>query len=247
VVLPGNLSISVGTSGVVFGVLDSFTSDPMARAHVFCHGVPETWHAMGVMLSAAGSLRWFRDVMAPGVSFATLTEEAAAWGPGAEGAMFLPYLSGERTPHADPSARAAFCGLFTRHDRGALVRAVLEGVAYGLRDSLELLRDMGVEIGSARISGGGAKDRLWLDIIASVLRMPLEVTPVQDASAYGAALLGGVAAGTFASVVEASEACVTVDTTIEPVEDWIASYEDGYEVYRSLYPALKSTGVGASL
>ena len=137
---PGPLSIVLGTSGVVFAALPSFASDPQARVHAFCHAMPDHWHAMGVMLSAAGSLQWFRDRLAPDTSFADLVAEAEAWGPGAEGLLFAPYLAGERTPHADPSARAAFTGLELRHDRGALVRAVLEGVAFGLRDSLELVR-----------------------------------------------------------------------------------------------------------
>ncbi len=136
---PGPLSIVMGTSGVVFAALPAFASDPQARVHSFCHAVPNQWHAMGVMLSAAGSLQWLRDRLAPDVSFETLVSEAEAWAPGVDGLLFAPYLSGERTPHADPSARAAFTGLELRHDRGALVRAVLEGVAFGLRDSLELV------------------------------------------------------------------------------------------------------------
>jgi xylulokinase len=236
------LSISVGTSGVVFGVLPRFVTDPLARAHVFCHAVPETWHAMGVMLSAAGSLRWLRDIFGGEHSFDSLTEEARTWGPGVEGLTFLPYLSGERTPHADPSARGSFTGLSTRHDRGALVRAVLEGVAYGLRDSLELLREMGVKVERARVSGGGARDALWLEIIASVLGIPLEVTTVQDASAFGAALLGGVAAGVFSEVAEAAEVCVAVEKVIEPDGVWSAAYDEGYDVFRALYPVLNKTG-----
>ncbi len=143
--VPGPLSVALGTSGVVFGVLPSYSADAEARLHTFCHAVPGTWHAMGVMLSAAGSLRWLRDVV--GGDDATLVAEAEAWSPGAEGLTFLPYLTGERTPHADPDARGAFVGLTVRHDRGALARAVLEGVAYGLRDSLELLRSLGVRSG----------------------------------------------------------------------------------------------------
>ncbi|MEA2447212.1 MAG: xylulokinase, partial [Actinomycetota bacterium] len=183
----GTLSISVGTSGVVFGVLDEYSTDPQARAHVFCHAVPGRWHAMGVMLSAAGSLAWLRNVLGAD-SYDVLGEEAERWPPGSEGATFLPYLSGERTPHADPDATASFTGLTIRHDRGALVRAVLEGVAYGLKDSLGVLREVGVNIERARVTGGGARGGLWLKIIASVLDIPLEVTEVQDASAYGAAL-----------------------------------------------------------
>ena len=165
---PGPLSIVMGTSGVVFAALPAFASDPEARVHAFCHAVPGQWHAMGVMLSAAGSLQWLRDRLAPEASFADLVAEAEAWGPGVDGLLFAPYLAGERTPHADPAARAAFTGLELRHDRGALVRAVLEGVAFGLRDSLELVTALGGPVDRARASGGGARG-LWLQIVASVL------------------------------------------------------------------------------
>src|SRR6185436_9934346 len=150
-----------------------------------CHAVPGTWEAMGVMLSAAGSLRWLRDAV--GGSYDELVAEAARWPAGTEGLTFLPYLQGERTPHADPDARGAFTGLSLRHDRGALVRAVLEGVAFGLRDSLDLLRDLGVEVTSARVSGGGARSQFWLEICASVLGLPIERTVVEEGSAFGAA------------------------------------------------------------
>jgi xylulokinase len=150
---------------------------------------------MGVMLSAAGSLRWFRDAFAPGEPFERVVAEAEAVEPGAEGVVFLPYLTGERTPHADPDIRGAFVGLAANHGRSALVRAVLEGVAYGLRDSLELLAALGQRPVSARVSGGAARSELWLRIVASVLGVPLERTAVTEGAAFGAALLAGVAAG----------------------------------------------------
>jgi xylulokinase len=234
---PGPLSIVLGTSGVVFAALPSFASDPQARVHAFCHAVPDHWHAMGVMLSAAGSLQWFRDRMAPDTSFADLVAEAEPWGPGAEGLLFAPYLAGERTPHADPSARAAFTGLELRHDRGALVRAVLEGVAFGLRDSLELVEALGGPVDRARASGGGARG-LWLEIVASVLGLPIELTAVEEGSAYGAALLGGVAGGMFADVPDAVSRCVRVHTTVEPDPVWQSAYEDIYARFGALYPAL---------
>ena len=155
VTAPGPLSIVLGTSGVVFAVLPEYRPEPAGRLHTFCHAVPGAWHAMGVMLAAAGSLQWFRDRLAPEASFDDLVAEAGGWNAGADGLFFLPYLAGERTPHADPNARGAFVGLSLHHDRGALVRAVLEGVAFGLRDSLELLRGLGVEASHARVSGGG--------------------------------------------------------------------------------------------
>jgi xylulokinase len=237
---PGPLSVVLGTSGVVFAALPEFHADPAARVHAFCHAAPGEWHAMGVMLSAAGSLRWLRDVAAPGVDFGSLVEEAARWEPGAEGLTFLPYLAGERTPHADPDARGSFTGLSLRHDRGALVRAVLEGVAYGLRDSLDLLVELGVKPERGRASGGGARSELWLRIVASVLELPLERVEVEEGAAYGAALLGGVAGGVWADVGEAVRACVRTRGEVEPDPAWIAAYAEGRETFRALYPALRA-------
>jgi xylulokinase len=236
---PGVLSVVLGTSGVVLATLPAYAADPEARVHVFCHAAPALWEAMGVMLSAAGSLHWLRHALAPDATYEELIGEAERWPPGAEGMTFLPYLQGERTPHADPDARAVFTGLSLRHDRGALVRAVLEGVAYGLRDSLELLRALGVEPRAGRVSGGGARGRLWLEIVASVLGLPLELTAVEEGSAYGAALLAGVADGTFASAQEAVAASVRVRERVEPNEAWAAAYEAGYARFRALYPAIR--------
>ena len=236
---PGALSVVLGTSGVVFAALPRFQADPEARVHSFCHAVPGRWHAMGVMLSAAGSLRWLRETVAPSAAYDELIAEAAAVERGSEGILFLPYLSGERTPHADPNARGAFTGLALSHRRGHLVRAVLEGVAYALRDSLELLRELGVRPEVGRASGGGARSRLWLEIVASVLGLPLELTAVEEGAAYGAALLGGVTAGVFRDVHEAVAACVRVRDRIEPNEAWRRHYESGYARYRALYPVLE--------
>jgi xylulokinase len=235
---PGPLSVVLGTSGVVLTALPAFAADPEARVHAFCHAVPDLWQAMGVMLSAAGSLRWLRDALV-GESYEELTREAARWPPGAEGLLFQPYLAGERTPHADPTARGAFAGLSLRHDRGALVRAVLEGVAFGLRDSLELLRALGVEPTVGRVSGGGARSELWLRIVASVLGIPLERTAVEEGSAFGAALLGGVAAGVFSSAGDAVERCVRIRERIDPDPAWQEAYDAGYARFRRLYPALR--------
>jgi xylulokinase len=234
---PGPLSVALGTSGVVFGVLPGYRADPEARLHTFCHAVPGTWHAMGVMLSAAGSLRWLRDVV--GGDEPALVHEAGAWEPGAEGLLFLPYLTGERTPHADPDARAAFVGLTVRHDRGALTRAVLEGVAYGLRDSLELLRELGFTASVGRISGGGGRSDLWAEIVATVLDLPLERTAVDEGAAFGAALLAGVRSGLFADAREAVAECVRVTGRVEPNDAWRPVYDEGYERFRALYPAVR--------
>jgi xylulokinase len=192
---------------------------------------------MGVMLSAAGSLRWLRNVI--GADEATLVDEAAAWEPGAEGLLFQPYLTGERTPHNDPDARASFTGLTVRHDRGALTRAVLEGVAYGLRDSLELLKQLGFAASVGRVSGGGARSELWTEIVATVLGIPLERTAVDEGAAYGAALLAGVRSGRFTDAHEAVAECVRVTGRVEPNESWTNAYDEGYERFSALYPAIR--------
>jgi xylulokinase len=184
-------------------------------------------------------MQWFRDTLAVGVPFADLDAQAAQWAPGSDGLIFLPYLAGERTPHADPDARGAFVGLSLRHDRAAMVRAVMEGVAYGLRDSLELLIALGVRAEAGRASGGGARSRLWLSIVASILGLPVEITSAEEGSAFGAALLGGVAGGVFGDAHEAVKACVRVRDVIEPQGSWQEAYADGYEAFRALYPALQ--------
>ena len=236
---PGPASVVLGTSGVVFAASEAFGADPAARIHAFCHAVPDAWHSMGVMLSAAGSLRWLRDVAAPGDDFAALLAEAERWEPGAEGLTFLPYLAGERTPHADPDARGAFTGLSLRHDRGALVRAVLEGVAFGLRDGLDLVSELSGGPTLGRVSGGGARSRLWLQILASVLELPLQRTAVDEGASFGAALLGGVAAGVFGDVHEAVAACVRPGEIVEPVAQWVEPYRAARERFVALYPALR--------
>ena len=237
---PGPVSVAVGTSGVVFAALDAFAADEHARVHAFCHAVPDKWHAMGVMLSAAGSLTWFRNATDPDAEFGTLLDEAEGWPPGAEGLVFLPYLAGERTPHADPDARGAFVGLGLRHDRGALARAVLEGVAFGLRDSLDLTRDLGGVPDRGRISGGGARSKLWTRIIASVLEIPLEPVAVDEGAAFGAAILGGVAAGVWPDVHAAVRQTVKPRNPIDPVQEWIEPYRERREQFQALYPALKA-------
>jgi xylulokinase len=234
---PGPVSVVLGTSGVVFAVLPEYAPDAQARLHVFCHAVPGTWHAMGVMLSAAGSAAWLRRSL--GVDHGVLDAEAAAWEPGTEGLLFAPYLAGERTPHPDPDARGAFTGLSLRHDRAALWRAMLEGVAYGLRDSLELLRSLGATPEVGRVSGGGARSELWLRITASVLGLPLERMESEEGSAFGAALLAGVRAGVFADAAEAVARCVRARDRVEPNPAWAEVYGRDYARYRLLYPTLK--------
>ena len=236
---PGPVSVVLGTSGVVLAALPEYAHDAEGRVHAFCHAVPDTWQAMGVMLSAAGSLQWLHERLAPDVPFDALVAEAEAWPPGAEGLLFAPYLAGERTPHADPDARGAFVGLQLRHDRGALVRAVLEGVAFGLRDALDALRALGVDASVGRVSGGGARSDLWLQIVASVLDMPLERTESEEGSAFGAALLGGIAGGVFADAADGVSRCVRVQATVEPEPDRRDAYAEILPRYRRLYPAMK--------
>jgi xylulokinase len=235
---PGPVSVVLGTSGVVFAALERYAADPHVRVQTFCHAIPGTWHAMGVMLSAAGSLRWLQAIL--GADFDVLTAEASAWAPTTEGLTFLPYLAGERTPHDDPDARGAYAGLSLRHDRGALVRALLEGVAFGLRDSLDLIAELGGRPKLGRVSGGGARSEEWLRIVASVLELPLERVAVEDAAAFGAALLGGVAGGVWPDVPAAVAATVRPRELIEPVSDWIEPYRAARERFRGLYPALRA-------
>jgi xylulokinase len=203
--------------------------------------VPGRWHLMGVMLSAAGSLRWYRDTVAPGAAYDDLLADAGAVPPGSDGLLFLPYLVGERTPYPDPDARGAFVGLTVRHVRGHLTRAVLEGVAFGLRDSLELVREAAPgDIPLVRASGGGTRSPLWRQILADVLGVPIATTETAEGAAYGAAVLAAVGAGWQPTVAAAAAAWVRTTSTTEPGPD-AAAYEAPYAAYRDLYPALSPT------
>jgi xylulokinase len=237
---PGPVSVVLGTSGVVLAALMRYTRDAEGRVHAFCHAVPGGWQAMGVMLSAAGSLRWLRAALAPQLGYEPLLAEAERWQPGAEGLLFLPYLAGERTPHVDPDARGAFAGLSLRHDRGALVRAVLEGVCFGLRDCLDLVAGLAGPPVAGRVSGGGARSQLWLRILASILELPLERPEVEEGAAFGAALLAGVACGAWSDVHEAVAACVRTTEVVEPVEAWVEPYREERHRFRELYPRLRA-------
>ncbi len=248
IVREGLVSVTVGTSGVVFAASDAYRVEPKGRLHAFCHAVPGKWHLMGVMLSAAGSFRWFRDALGePETAIAletganpydALTEMATQAPAGCEGLLFLPYLTGERTPHPDPAARGVFYGLTLRHDKPHLVRAVLEGVSYGLCDSLELMRELGVPIEQVRGSGGGVRSSLWRQILADVFDTELVTLNVTEGAAYGAALLAGVGATVYADVPEACSKTIAVVDRV-PTSTDTATYADFYPIYRSLYPALK--------
>jgi xylulokinase len=238
---PGVVSVSLGTSGVVFATTEGPLIEPQGRLHSFCHAAPGRWHVMGVMLSAAGSLRWFRDALAPELDFSDLTVEAMEVPAGSEGLLFLPYLTGERTPHPDPLARGAFVGLTVHHGRAHLARAVLEGVAFGLRDSLELMRSVGLS-GSTQVraTGGGSKSRLWRQILADVLGVSVVTTSTAEGAAQGAAILGAVGSGWFPNVEDACSRLVTIRESVDPSHDSDA-YTERYARYRELYPALSPT------
>jgi xylulokinase len=236
VVERGFLSSSVGTSGVLFAPSEGFTPDPSGRVHAFCHAVPGAYHLMGVTLSAGGSLSWWRD--ATGAGYDELVEAAGKVPPGAEGLVFLPYLSGERTPHLDPRARGAFVGLTARHGIPHMTRAVMEGVVFSLRDSLEIMRGLGVPVDQVRATGGGARSPLWRELQADVYGVPIHRTTADEGPAYGAALLSGVAAGVYRDVGEACSAVRLREEVTEPQRT--RTYEEHYEVYRSLYPATAS-------
>jgi xylulokinase len=235
----GIVSLSLGTSGVIFAATDTPAIEPEGRLHAFCHAVPGKWHLMGVMLSAAGSLRWHRDTFAPGEDFGEFVQQAGDIPAGADGLLFLPYLTGERTPHPDPLARGAFVGLTVRHTLQHLTRAVLEGVSFGLRDSFELMKEAGLaNVTQVRATGGGAKSTLWRQILADVLGAELVTVSSEEGAAYGAALLSATGAGVFTSVEEACEKTIQITGSTSPGES-VEFYNKLYPEYRVLYPALK--------
>ncbi len=247
IVEPGVVSVTLGTSGVVFAASNEYRVEPEGRLHAFCHAVPGQWHLMGVMLSAAGSFRWYRDTLG-GLEldrsrregrdpYDLLTEAAAAIPAGCEGLLFLPYLSGERTPYPDPRARGVFVGLTLRHTRAHLTRAVLEGVTYGLRDSLELVRGLGLKTGEVRASGGGAKSPFWLQLLADNFHSEIVTVGCEEGAAYGAALLAGVGADVYSDVPSACRSVLKLTGRTEPGEAGPV-YDAYYPHYRALYPAL---------
>jgi len=242
VVKPGIVALTLGTSGVVFAATEASLIEPEGRLHAFCHALPDRWHLMGVMLSAAGSLQWHHDTLAPDMTFVDLVDEAASSPAGSEGLLFLPYLSGERTPHPDPLARGAWVGLTVRHRRAHLTRAVLEGVAFGLKDSFTLIQSAGLgAIEQVRVSGGGAKSLLWQQILADVLGSELVTVNTTEGAAFGAAILAGVGEGRWPDVETACERTVKVLGRVSPDAQRANLYSQLYESYRNLYPALKPT------
>jgi xylulokinase len=263
IVRPGAVSATIGTSGVVFAATDRPALDPQGRVHTFCHAVPGRWHIMGVTQGAGLSLRWFRDqfgvpavvaaqdgidasaaAKGEGDPYERLTEEAAAAPVGADGVIWAPYLMGERTPHLDPHARAALVGLAASHTRAHVVRAILEGVAFSLKDSFSIFAEMGVPVEGVRLGGGGARSRLWRQIQADVYGYPVEIVEAEEGAAYGAALLAGVGGGVWRTVEDACDAVVRVSTRVAPNPSNEAILERRYRGFRSVYPALRSLDRG---
>lgn len=240
-VVTGRVALSVGTSGVVFATTDAPLYEPAGRVHAFCHAVPGRWHLMSVMLSAAGSLRWFRDALAPGEAYGDLAAAAGEVAAGSGGLLFLPYLTGERSPYPDPLARGAFVGLTLAHDRRHLTRAVMEGVAFGLRDGLDLMVAAGMPRPSQILgSGGGTASPVWRQILADVLGAAIATPSTTEGAAFGAAILAAVAAGWFPTVEAATDAIVHATPAAEPGPD-APAYAGLHARYRELYPALAPT------
>ena len=243
IVRTGVVSSSIGTSGVVFAHSDQIALDPQGRLHTFCHSVPGAWHMMAVTLSAGGAFGWLRNTLrqsgAAHLSYDDLTAAAAAVPAGAEGLVFLPYLTGERTPHLDPLARGAFVGLTSRHGIGHMARAVMEGITYSLRDGIDIMRALQVPITDVRATGGGGKSAFWRQMQADVFQAPVSTLAAEEGPAYGAALLAGVGTGHFADVNDAVARCVRVVTTTQPDVTQAAVYDRVYPIYRRLYTQLR--------
>ena len=238
IVRPGDVSATIGTSGVVFAASDAPVTDPLGRLHTFCHAIPGRWHVMGVTQAAGLSLRWFRDNFGAADSYDQLSAEAAQIPPGASGVLWAPYLMGERTPYLDPNARAALVGLAADHTRAHIVRAILEGVAFSLKDSLTIFQELGIPVRAIRVGGGGARSPVWRQIQAEVYGQPVETVQAEEGAAYGAALLAGVGAGVWATVDAACDAVVRVAKRTAPNRDASRVMQEMYGKYRRIYPAL---------
>jgi len=251
IVQPGSVSATIGTSGVVFAATNQPALDPKGRVHTFCHAVPSRWHVMGVTQGAGLSLRWFKDqfgvIDGDGDPYDHLSNEAASTSPGANGLLWAPYLMGERTPHLDPNARAALVGITASHTRAHVVRAILEGVAFSLRDSFEILKEMGVPAQSVRLAGGGARSALWRQIQADIYGQAVEIVEAEEGAAYGVALLAGVGVKAWASVDEACAAVVKTKARVAPDVKSAELMDRHYKAFRALYPALRSVSSGGLL
>jgi len=247
IVKAGDVSATIGTSGVVFAATDQPFLDPKGRLHTFCHAIPNRWHVMGVTQAAGLSLRWIRDTFGTigspaGDPYDSLTKEAAAIPAGADGVMWAPYLMGERTPHLDSDVRAALIGLAASHGRGHIIRAVLEGVAFSLKDSLTIFAEIGVPVNDIRLGGGGARSPLWRQIQADVYAKPVSLLAAEEGCAYGAAVLAGVGAGIWPSVDDACAQIVHVASVVDVDKAASDKLQQQYKLYRAIYPALKQIG-----
>jgi xylulokinase len=242
---PGIASATIGTSGVVFAATDRPTLDPKGRLHTFCHAIANRWHVMGVTQAAGLSLKWFREQFGTagkktGSAYEQLSEEAADVKPGSAGVFWAPYLMGERTPHLDPDARAAFVGLSASHTRAHMVRAILEGVAFSLKDTFTIFEEIGVPVRQIRLGGGGARSPVWRQIQSDVYGQQVEILAAEEGAAYGAAILAGVGAGSWSSVDQACDAVVRVVSRIAPDAESSSTMQKSYRTYRRIYPALHS-------
>jgi xylulokinase len=245
IVTPGAVSATIGTSGVVFAATDHPALDAKGRLHTFCHAIPGRWHVMGVTQAAGLSLRWFRDRFGAGADdgrdpYERLTSDAARVAPGSDGLLWAPYLMGERTPHLDPNARGALIGLTASHTRDHIVRSILEGVAFSLRDSFTLFAEMGVPVKSIRLGGGGARSSLWRQIQADVYGHEVEIVEAEEGAAYGAAILAGVGAKIWSSVDDACNTAVRVAQRVAPKPEVVKQMSATYAAYRRMYPAIRS-------
>lgn len=251
IVKPGIISSTIGTSGVVFAYTDNVSIDPKGRVHTFCHAVPGTWHIMGVTQAAGLSLQWMRNNFGGmerelashmGIDpYVLMTGEAEKAKPGCDGLIYLPYLMGERTPHLDPYAKGIFFGLSAKHERREMIRAVMEGVAYSLRDCLEIIREMNIPVSEVRASGGGGRSPLWRQMQADMFHTSIATINSSEGPALGVALLAGVGAGVYRSVAEACDAAIKVVHVQQPIDENVSVYDKYYEIYTALYSALKDS------
>ena len=250
IVKRGVISATMGTSGVVFAHSDEVQIDPQGRVHTFCHAVRGKWHVMGVVLSAGGSLQWYRNQLGQADIAAAkkiktdpynlLTDAAAEAPPGCEGLFFLPYLTGERTPHADPNARGAWIGLSLRHTQAHLVRSVMEGATYAMRDSLEIINELKIPIREIRLSGGGARSKFWRQLQADLYGRRVVTINAEEGPAYGVALLAAAGTGHYKGVVEACTATIRVNQTTDPQAEAKRIYTKCYPMFGRLYKSLKA-------
>lgn len=236
----GRVMVSIGSSGVVLAPSAHYNADPKGRLHLFNHAVPDSFYYMGVMLAAGQSLSWLRNkILSNDWDYEKLNIQAGKIEPGSENLIFLPYLYGERTPHADANARGVFFGLSSRHEQAHLARSVMEGVTFGLKDSLELIKERGIDIQRVRAIGGGARSKLWQQIIADIFGVSVDILTVKEGPAYGAAILAGVGIGLFGSLDETDRNLIEIEKTVEPNHKNVEIYQEFYQIYSSLYPALK--------